>query len=175
MKKFFFILLFASFSSFSQSTNLVFQGFEKISDTLSTIQLPIGNGYYRNVVRDTVNISVPLNEVWIIDQSYISFKTGSVSSGDIGIDKDYSRNSIYFDDFLLHNLLNDKDITISLDNPIWEFVSQWNSNLRVRNGTSFFDKRIKILGGTHKIIRDIGVGSSFQMIHSIIFEKYSLN
>ena len=94
----FFILI--PFTGMAQSTNLVFQGYQEFRDTLqfSLDTLDLADMSHSRV------FNIPANEVWVIDQSRMSFQisNSSVYSGYYNT----SCNCITLDGIVLHNILN---------------------------------------------------------------------
>ena len=93
-------LILLPFCGTAQSTNLVFQGYQEFRDTLqfSMDTLDLAEINHSRV------FNIPANEVWVIDQSRMSFQisNSSVYSG-------YNSTSchcITLDGIVLHNILN---------------------------------------------------------------------
>ena len=93
-------LMIVPFTGSAQSTNLIFQGHQEFRDTLqfSMDTLDLADMNHSRV------FNIPANEVWVIDQSRMSFQisNSSVYSGYYST----SCNCISLDGIVLHNILN---------------------------------------------------------------------
>lgn len=96
----FFILI--PFTGFAQSTNLVFQGYQEFRDTL---QFSFDTLDFADMNHSRV-FNIPANEVWIIDQSLMSFEISNSAISNSYYHNPTKCNCISLDGIILHNILN---------------------------------------------------------------------
>ena len=112
MRSYIFIIILGllSVTGYSQSVNMQFKGFEKFRDTLQFSSILPSNGY-QYAISSTKVITVPVNEVWILDQSIMTYHQNAT----VIIDSISTCNCISLDGHLLHSILNGNNESYNLE------------------------------------------------------------